>query len=156
MAYPGLLPNEMLESVSIEDRRALWLQRFTVAETAIHLVAEFDGVIIAFASFGPNRNGHELEEADTESDQESAEVYAIYALSECWRRGVGTLLMQAIVRQCQLDGYCSIVVWVLENNTRARKFYEALAMKLDRREVRVRDQCKLPGVRYRLDLGSRN
>ncbi len=33
--------------------------------------------------------------------------------------------MSEIIRRCQLTGYRSIVVWVLESNARARKFYEA-------------------------------
>lgn len=152
VAYPGLLPNELLESVSIEDRRALWSQRLATTQTEMFLVAETNSVVVAFASFGPSRDGHEFEEADLGSDEENAEVYVIYAQRTSWRTGVGTELMHAIIDRCQLDGYRSIVVWVLESNIRARKFFEAVAMKLDRQEVRVRDKYMLSGVRYSLNL----
>ncbi|HBA48712.1 MAG TPA: N-acetyltransferase [Lachnospiraceae bacterium] len=39
-------------------------------------------------------------------------------------QGIGTLLMKYMIRQTKEKGYRKIILWVIKDNVRARKFYE--------------------------------
>jgi ribosomal protein S18 acetylase RimI-like enzyme len=51
-------------------------------------------------------------------------VYAIYVAPHWWSTGTGRLLMEAAVASLVSAGYRRAVLWVLDTNTRARRFYE--------------------------------
>lgn len=52
------------------------------------------------------------------------ELYAIYALPEAWGSGVGSALMTAALEALRANGFATASLWVLEDNPRARRFYE--------------------------------
>ena len=76
-------------------------------------VAEDGGRIVAFVSVGPSRD-----------DDAEGELYAIYALPEAWGTGAGAALMQAGLAAMRAAGYRDAVLYVLDDNPRARRFYE--------------------------------
>jgi hypothetical protein len=56
-AYRGLLPEDSLGRKSVDDREAMWLGAFADPEPKSGaFVAEVDGRIVGFASFGPSRD----------------------------------------------------------------------------------------------------
>ena len=50
-------------------------------------------------------------------------------------RGVGRLLVSAVARRLLVDGFRSMLLWVLEDNHPARRFYESLGGGLVGRET---------------------
>lgn len=52
------------------------------------------------------------------------EIVSIYLLPEYMGKGYGRLLLQAAVEELKKSGYREIFLWVLEENHRARAFYE--------------------------------
>lgn len=52
------------------------------------------------------------------------EIVSIYLLPEYMGKGYGTLLLQAAVEELRKSGYPEVFLWVLEENHRARAFYE--------------------------------
>lgn len=52
------------------------------------------------------------------------EIVSIYLLPEYMGKGYGTLLLRAAVEELKKLGYQEIFLWVLEENHRARTFYE--------------------------------
>jgi GNAT superfamily N-acetyltransferase len=52
------------------------------------------------------------------------ELYAIYALPEAWGSGAGPALMKAALGALRDRGFATAQLWVLEDNPRARRFYE--------------------------------
>ena len=62
--------------------------------------------------------------------------------------------MRAVVESLGGDGFRTATLWVLEDNPRARRFYEREGWQLDggRREGRHLDAPTLE-VRYRITLG---
>jgi len=52
------------------------------------------------------------------------EIISIYLLPEYWGKGAGELLLDNSVTALIKKGYQKIYLWVLEENRRARKFYE--------------------------------
>jgi GNAT superfamily N-acetyltransferase len=104
-------------------------------------VAERDGEVIGFASVGPNRDEHGL-----------GELYAIYVDPDVWSTGTGRALIAEAERQLSSE-YTEGTLWVLENNPRARRFYEEAGWHEDGgRKAEERWGVRAPEVRYRKQL----
>jgi GNAT superfamily N-acetyltransferase len=114
-AYAGLVPQDVLDSLSIDDRAERWAQIIGEADQGSRtLVAERDGEIVGWASFGPAR----------ESDGPgSGELWGIYALPSAWSSGVGHTLLDAVERELAGAGHSTAYLWVLDGNERAATFY---------------------------------
>jgi ribosomal protein S18 acetylase RimI-like enzyme len=80
------------------------------------LVLERGGQILGFAATGP---------AHGEPNEAIGEIYAIYLDPAAWGRGFGRLLMAQAQARLREDGFHQALLWVLERNDRARKFYRA-------------------------------
>ena len=102
------------------------------------LVAEANGEIVGFASVGPA--------VDTDAD---GELYAIYVLPAHWGTGFGRALIQAGEDRLRELGHQQAVLWVLEDNPRARRFYEHAGWTTDgtRRPIEVFG-VSVPEIRY--------
>ncbi|MYA84949.1 MAG: GNAT family N-acetyltransferase [Acidimicrobiaceae bacterium] len=118
-AYAGVVPADYLAGLSYEARESRWNDIFAAGQPATStFVAETDmGEIIGFASGGPERLGNPAYEG---------EIYAVYVLQEHQRLGVGRRVFDAVVQQLLRDGFASMMLWVLEDNRRARRFYESM------------------------------
>lgn len=121
-AYRGLIPDAYLDGLSarreqrIEQRRTNLMtlpqrpyQRWWLAELA--------GQVVGFAITDRSR--------DSDAQAGTAEVYAIYLAPEAVGQGVGRALFAHAVADLRQRGFTYATLWVLEENQRARTFYEA-------------------------------
>jgi ribosomal protein S18 acetylase RimI-like enzyme len=115
-AYRGLLPDAFLDTLSEARYEERW-QRSLANHGARVYVAEDQQEIVAFASGGRERAGEQ---------GYKGELYAIYVLEEAQGRGHGRGLVRAIVGGLRELGLADMIVWVLRDNARARRFYERL------------------------------
>jgi GNAT superfamily N-acetyltransferase len=101
-------------------------------------VAEEAERVVGFASVGDSRD-----------ERGKGELSAIYVLPEAWGFGAGSALMASALEE--LRGYSSATLWVLEDNPRARGFYEREGWILDggRREEVILG-APVAEVRYRI------
>ena len=53
-----------------------------------------------------------------------AELICIHSLQNQWRKGYGSKMMDTVLRDIANAGYTKVMLWVFEENTRARLFYE--------------------------------
>ena len=53
-----------------------------------------------------------------------AEIICIHSLNENWGKGYGSMMMDYILKEIKVAGFNKVMLWVFEENTRARKFYE--------------------------------
>ncbi|MFG3152085.1 GNAT family N-acetyltransferase [Streptomyces sp. NPDC048219] len=142
-AYRGLMPQQYLDGLSVtedaERRRALFAR---APADLVNLVAEDDaGGVVGWACHGPYRDG--------ERRTEDAELYAIYVDTGRLGGGVGQALLQESVRRCATAGHPRMLLWVLEGNTRARRFYERAGFRADGAvESSDVDGVAVPEVRY--------
>jgi ribosomal protein S18 acetylase RimI-like enzyme len=147
--YAGIVPAEVLDALDpaafAERRRSR-----PVPPGARTVVADDGGTIVGFASFGPYR----LQDEDA-YDPASGELYAIYVDPGRWNTGAGRALMTAVREALAADGYRKFRLWVLEENRRARRFYERAGMAPDGdRDVYIPggSSVALPEVRYAAPL----
>jgi GNAT superfamily N-acetyltransferase len=102
-------------------------------------IAEDGGSILGFAGCGPSR--------DADAD---GELYSIYVLPEAWGSGAGAALM-AVARDHLRAGYVESILWVLDDNPRARRFYEREGWTADgERKTDTFLGVEVGEVRYRL------
>ena len=98
---------------------AMWTRILSNERASVH-VAETDGRIVAFVSVGPSRD-----------DDAEGELYAIYALPEAWGTGAGSALIRAGIDSLRDAGYRDAILYVLDDNPRAQRFYEREGWALD-------------------------
>jgi ribosomal protein S18 acetylase RimI-like enzyme len=117
-AYRGQMPQDFLDALSLERRteerrRALETPR---SPEHRHWLIEERGRVQGFAITGPCRD------ADMAS---AAELYAIYVDPTVAGRGLGRGLLTHAVDDLRRRGARVVLLWVLDANLRARRFYEA-------------------------------
>lgn len=138
-AYRGLLPDGLLDGLSVDDREQTW--RHLLAEGVRVLVSEQEPggarALTGFASCGPSR--------DDDAPAGCGELYALYAHPDVWGRGVGRDLHSAALTELASSGQVEASLWVLDGNARAIRFYEAHGWRPDG-GVRVE---QLPGADLR-------
>lgn len=115
-AYAGLMPQAYLDAMDAaedaERRRGLFTERGEV----VHLVAERAGLgVIGWAAYGPYR-----EDAGRPA---RGELYAVYVQPEQTGTGVGRALMAEVLARATTAGHPELALWVLKENTPARRFY---------------------------------
>lgn len=122
-AYKGLMPDDLLATLSVERRTKNW-RRILQNASQETFVYENSDEVVAFTNFSPCR--------DEDKDLETvAELMTIYALPSVWGRGVGKRLWQAGLAAMQRRGYHEVTLWVLDGNERALRFYKAAGFKAD-------------------------
>jgi ribosomal protein S18 acetylase RimI-like enzyme len=147
-AYRGLMPAEYLASLDPADRLPRWQRMLADNEPAEPevLVADRGDGICGFSSFGSTRD-------EDQNPVEVGEVRAIYLAPEAMGAGVGRQLMAASIGHLTRAGYKLVTLWVLDTNTRARRFYEIAGFRPDGAvKVDDRDGFRLHEVRYRRPL----
>ena len=134
-AYAGVLPGDGLSRMSV-DRAAEQWRRWPP------IVAEEDGEVMGFVSVGPSRD-----------DDADGELLAIYVAPGRWGTGVGRALIEAAEVRLRELGHRDVILWVLEENPRACRFYEAAGWHADggRRPIEVFG-VSVPEIRYRKQL----
>jgi ribosomal protein S18 acetylase RimI-like enzyme len=143
-AYAHVFPLEELAAISAEERARGW--RVMLQRSPRTHVAEVDGEVVGFASAGPSRD---------EDGEGLGELYAIYVDPEHWGGGAGRQLAVWADGALRGEGFAVATLWVLEDNPRARRFYEAGGWRVDgATRTGVHLGVETREVRYRKDLSA--
>jgi GNAT superfamily N-acetyltransferase len=139
-AYRHVFPPEDLDALPIDPDR--WRARLHAPPPGwTTFVCIDEGRVVGFASVGPSRDEHAL-----------GELYAIYVDPDVWSTGAGRELMAAAEQQLASE-YDAALLWVLEDNPRARRFYERAGWAEDgARKAEDRFGVRAPEVRYRKEF----
>ncbi len=115
-AYQGLLPDSLLQGMSVEVRTRQWAEWLSQDKLEHFLVAEDpEQGIVGFASGGTLRG----EYADFD-----CEIAAIYFSPAAQGQGLGRQLFNQLKARLSADGFKKMLVWVLASNSAACGFYE--------------------------------
>jgi GNAT superfamily N-acetyltransferase len=139
-AYRHVFPADDLDALPVDATR--WRSRLESPPAGwTTLVAVADGRVVGFASVGPSRDEHG-----------AGELYAIYVDPSAWSTGAGRRLIERAEEELRA-GYDVAYLWVLEENPRARAFYERAGWRADgARKTEERLGVRAPEVRYRKEL----
>lgn len=115
-AYASILPKEFLDALSVERRTAMWRHIMTEGKSEL-LVAQRGGEVEGWINFGASR--------DEGAGSTDAEIWALYVSPTAWSTGMGRALGLAAQTRLQEQGFTSCSLWVLPQNARAIRFYQA-------------------------------
>ncbi len=116
--YRGTVPDSYLDALTPAESEEHW--RAVAAGETPHaelLVCEVDGTVVGFAAYGAARPPDFCY---------GGELYATYYLPEAMGKGYGTQAVREVVRGLTRMGHSDMIVWVMEANTRGRRFYEGI------------------------------
>jgi len=149
--YAHVFPESVLYADDFDaSRRSFWkLWRFAPGHrVAVATVASDDGeLIIGFSSYGPER-----ERARGFTGR--GEVWAFYLHPDHWGTEVASALIEHTEVRLRAEGFETAVLWVLDDNPRARAFYEKFGWAASGIAADFDDYCevRVPEVEYRKHL----
>ena len=134
-AYRGIIPQDYLDAIP-EGR---WVKNLDIPGWH-NLVCIENGEYIGTSSFSRSRS---------EQFPDAGEVISIYLLPEYIGKGYGGKLLEAAAAELKKQGFDEIYLWVLEENSNARRFYEHMGFKCAREYMETNIGGKdLKEVRY--------
>lgn len=136
-AYNGLLPHTSLRKM-FERRNATWWRR-AITGTANVMVLDVGGTIAGYATFGKNR---------VVEFSEEGEIYELYLRPEYQGVGLGRKLFTESLRFLDTLGYEGCIVWSLEDNDGANRFYQAMGGEQMAKGYEVFDGKKFPKIAF--------
>lgn len=142
-AYRGILPDELLDSLSVSEQATSW--RVLVGSGEEHrrtLVAESGGELAGFCSVATRSR-------DADADDETAEIGALYVDPDNWRRGVGTALLTSALEELSQAGLHDVVLWVLPENRAALAFYAGFGFRIEEGVEKREERSGRPVIRLR-------
>jgi ribosomal protein S18 acetylase RimI-like enzyme len=142
--YRGIVPNDSLARLSIDDRAERWQELLEKADS-FTLVAEIDEQVAGFCSVvRPSR--------DEDAGPRTAEIAALYVAPARWRSGVGSAVLAEALEQLADEAWTDVTLWVFAANDRGRAFYARHGFELA--DEAVNDYYGLPVVRLRRPLAA--
>jgi GNAT superfamily N-acetyltransferase len=138
-AYAAILPAEELERLSEHSREEQW-QTWLNDHRIAAWVVEHKSQVVGFASLGSTRCGQ----------TETGILQTMYVLGSYRGRGLGRQLMRVVVDELQERGLRAAILWVLEANPGARRFYESTGWGADGATKDRFGGVKATAIRYRL------
>jgi ribosomal protein S18 acetylase RimI-like enzyme len=105
---PAAFGSRLADWQEAEDQR--WRDRLTSVE--LNLVAHYDGRAAGMVSV-----------LAAENDPDARELISMWVAPFARGRGVGDLLIAAVVRHAEERGSARVILWVVDGNDRAIAFY---------------------------------
>jgi Sortase and related acyltransferases len=138
-AYEHVFGAERLAGIDVGAREGT-ARRFATDAGYDAFVAADDGRIVGFVACGS---------AEEEAEQRR-ELFAIYVLPEAWGSTAASGLMHAALDAMRSRGAAEAILWVLDDNPRARRFYEREGWHADGSAESEYLGLTVPLVRYRI------
>jgi GNAT superfamily N-acetyltransferase len=122
-AYRGILPDSILDGLKVSERAGLWAD--WIFGPGIHtIVAEAGEEVVGFVRLCPAR-------PISDPPPDALEVTPLYVHPSRRRGGAGTALLDRAVDLAGEERYAQLILWVLEANLLARRFYERFGFEPD-------------------------
>jgi ribosomal protein S18 acetylase RimI-like enzyme len=138
--YRGIIPQANLERMIVR-RGPIWWQRAIRRGVKI-LVLDFDGVIAGYATVGKNR---------AQTLPFDGEIFELYLEPEFQGVGLGTRLFINARDELARLGMNTSVVWVLDDNEAAIRFYENAGGRRVSKSLEAFGDVKLPKSAFAWD-----
>jgi len=128
VAYRGLVPDDYLAGLSVEQRLSRWQERFGQGSNGEYAIVADERIV-----------GLCIQGASRDEGGEVGEIHAFYLHPDSWGKGYAHPAMQLALDSLRAHGYLAAALWVLEANTRARRFYQRAGFSPDgtRKELTI-------------------
>jgi Acetyltransferases len=145
-AFQGQVPDAVIDGLDVARREQEWIVGFTDDwhdGDACFLAEDDTGRAVGFVACGPAADAY------VSAPPNSGEIYSIFLRKDARGTGVGRELFARAVQSLRANGFTTGVLWVLESNELARRFYEVAGWAWD--GTRARHPSELgarPILRY--------
>jgi ribosomal protein S18 acetylase RimI-like enzyme len=145
-AFRGQVPDAVIDGLDVDRREQEWIVGFTDDwhdGDACFLAEDGTGRVVGFVACGPAPDAYVVPPPN------AGEIYSIFLREEARGTGVGRELFARAVQSLRANGFKTGVLWVLESNDLARRFYEVAGWAWD--GARAKHPSELgarPLVRY--------
>lgn len=113
--FQGILSDEILQRCTQLDRVTAMYRHMLEEKIANGYLLKVDGEPHCIAWWDATR----------EKDMPGyAELICIHSLPNRWRMGFSSRMMETVLHDIKAAGYSKVMLWVFEENARARRFYE--------------------------------
>jgi len=137
--YTGIIPDADIQAFLQSNYNPARLEQSMATLGGGMLVAQDANKVVGFAMISGDQDGN-------------AQLWSIYVLPGWHGRGVGKHLWDAAIVHAGSLPYSRLVLWVLESNTVARRFYERQgAVLVEQRDFPIGD-VRVSEVRYEMKL----
>ena len=143
-AYPGIVPDAILRSLSVERRELAWRQILGdgASQTYVAVTGE---AIAGWISVGRSRDG--------DATPATGELWGIYVDPDHWARGAGHALWARGEPHLAAAGFAEVTLWVFRDNVRAQRFYRGIGFAPDGAGQAIDfDGISVPEIRFRRRL----
>ena len=134
-AYTGIIDRAAIDRATAEPPRDRPAPDPPPDVRTLVAVGGDDPAVIGFASFGPERAvvsaSYPAVPQAGGSIAVSGELYALYVTPAWWSTGTGRALMGSALAALNEARYARVILWVLADNARARRFYERAGFAQD-------------------------
>lgn len=138
--FKGIIPDYILNDVfSIERRTKRFISEISECSPRTAIVFE-ENEPAGFISFGRCRYGN--------NDKSFMEIWRVYLIPKFWGSGAAKELMKWGINEILKENITNIELWVLEENIRARNFYEKMGFKYDNTFQTINMDKELKELRY--------
>ncbi len=118
-AYSHCIDRTIIEQRH-QGREAMW-KKFLANENAGNFVAVTEGKIIGIITIGKERDG--------DMPEGTGELCGLYLDPEYIGKGYGRQVMDWVKTQLKARGFSTMVLWVLDKNDKAKRFYEKSGLR---------------------------
>jgi len=143
-AYKDIVPDEYLSNMPAGLKQRAEKFKQGIDENSYYYVPTYDGKIIGKLVLWNSRD---------DDKPGTGEIGGFYLIETFWGKGYGREMMDFAIKFLNSLGYTEIFLWVLEENTRARRFYEKCGFTFDgvKKEIVIGNKL-LVEVRYILNV----
>ncbi|HYE08767.1 MAG TPA: GNAT family N-acetyltransferase [Patescibacteria group bacterium] len=126
--YKGIIPEDFLKDRFSYERLKDRLYKELNEGTTTSCIIYKDDIPVGMQTFA--------RDYDKERDDSEIDIWRIYLLPEYWGQNIGIEFMDWGIKELKRKGYIKAALWVVEENARARRFYEKFGFTHDG-EIRV-------------------
>lgn len=144
-AYAGIIPDYIIADFTPDNRAKVFEQAITARPEEYYMFT-VDG----------SPSGLAILSKSSEEDQPDyiGEIYAIYFHPDYWGTQATVKAFEFCINRLKELGFTQIHIWVLEDNLRARKFYEKFGFVFDGSTKEIVIGKPLKEIRYTIRLSS--
>ncbi|MGX1762035.1 N-acetyltransferase family protein [Streptomyces lydicus] len=146
-AYAGIVPRSFLDGMTVEADVQQRRRHFASSKEGMTNLVAVDTLeqVVGWACLGRFRGDG--------TNTATGELYALYVQPSLVGSGIGRTLLEAVHSHARTDGFRLMLLWVLTDNSRARRFYERAGYVADGAvQTDDYDGAAVSEVRYRRTL----
>ncbi|MCL1916699.1 MAG: GNAT family N-acetyltransferase [Peptococcaceae bacterium] len=138
-AYKDIISDEYLNNMNVDEMAENTQRILSEPGQYSCYYVEHSGKMIGRLVMGKCRD---------EDKANAGEIAAMYLLGEFWGKGYGREMMEFSLAELKRMGHEEVFLWVLEANSRARRFYEKRGFLFDGTKKEINIDTPLIGMRY--------